>query len=162
MGLPNSQPSRTEFISTTIRLGLYPVANEARLLPSPVTGDAYYIVNNTGVVGSTNPGLGAIAQTAYQDFFNVPIIAINTAYSVRVACSAPSGIGIGTLVIDLVQLSKGSFGKVYGSFSVPLSTMGVTMSVFSGTLLTSVFTSVVDPQLSLRVRVTGMGIGQMC
>ena len=139
--------------------GLYPVANEARLLPSPVTGDAYYIVNNTGVVGSTNPGLGAIAQTAYQDFFNVPIIAINTAYSVRVACSAPSGIGIGTLVIDLVQLSKGSFGKVYGSFSVPLSTMGVTMSVFSGTLLTSVFTSVVDPQLSLRVRVTGMGIG---
>jgi hypothetical protein len=137
----------------------FPADNEIQLLPSPVTGDALYIVNDTG---SFQPVMGTIAQTAYQDIFQVNIIQPNTAYSVRVACSCPSGVRVGTLVIDLVQLNLTSaqFGTVYGSFSVPFSEMTSLVSVFSGTLLTvGAFPGTVAPTLQLRVRVTGMGIG---
>jgi hypothetical protein len=137
--------------------GTYPTANEITLLNSPVTGMALYISNTTG---SIQPKMGMIAQTAYQDPYKVAIINPDTAYSVRVACSCPSGIRLGTLVIDLVDLSKGVFGNTYGTFTVPLSSMTTLTTVFSGPLLAkSAFVGVVSPNLQLRVWVQNMGIG---
>ena len=136
---------------------LYLTANELQLISSPVTGDALYISNTTGAI---QPVMGTIAQTAFQDIFNVAIIKSNTPYSVRVACSCPSGVRLGTLVIDLVSLSGGNFGTVYGSFSVPFASMGSTVSVFTGNLLNlGVFPGVVPSTMQLRVRVINMGVG---
>jgi len=137
--------------------GLYPTANEIQLVNSPVTGMAYYVSNTTG---STQAQMGLISQTAYQDIFNVAIINANTAYSVRVAASNPSGVSTGNLVIDLTDLNGGNFGKTYGSFTVPLSSMSSLPKVFSGTLLNNgIFTGNVSPILQLRMSVQNMGVG---
>jgi hypothetical protein len=130
---------------------------ELQLVNSPVTGDAYYVINNTG---SIQAQMGLISQTAYQDPYNVAIIAANTAYSVRVACACPSGVRLGTLVIDLTDLSGGNFGTTYGSFKVPLSSMGSLPTVFSGPLLSDgIFTGKVSPTLQIRMWVQNMGVG---
>src|SRR5271157_1450477 len=142
--------------------GQYPtntglVTSEISLLSSPVTGDALYIINNTG---STQAQMGMIAQTAYQDPYKVAIINSNVAYSVRVACSCPSGVRLGTLVIDLTDLSNSLFGNTYGSFTVPFSSMTSVVSTFSGTLLAqNVFPGSVSSKLNLRVWVQNMGVG---
>jgi hypothetical protein len=137
--------------------GAYPTANEITLVNSPVTGMALYISNTTG---SIQPQMGMISQIAFQDPYKVAIIDANTAYSVRVACDCPSGVRLGTLVIGLVDLSNGTFGTTYGSFTVPLSSMTSLMTVFSGTLLPKgIFTGSVSPNLQLRVWVQNMGIG---
>ena len=143
--------------------GQYPtntglVTSEISLLTSPVTGNALYIVNNTG---SVQVQMGMIAQTAYQDPFKVAIINSNTAYSVRVACSCPSGVRLGTLVIDLTDLSNSQFGNTYGSpFTVPFTSLTSVMATFSGTLLAQgVFPGSVSPKLNLRVWVQNMGVG---
>ena len=142
--------------------GQYPtntglVTSEISLLTSPVTGDALYIVNNTG---SVQAQMGMIAQTAYQDPFKVAIINSNTAYSVRVACSCPSGVRLGTLVIDLTDLSNSQFGNTYGSFTVPFTSLTSVVATFSGTLLAQgVFPGSVSPKLNLRVWVQNMGVG---
>ncbi len=144
--------------------GLYPTATEIQLIVSPVTGDAYYVSNTTGSVQSV---MGMIAQTAYQDPYNVAIINSNTEYSVRVSCSCPSGVRIGTLVIDLTDLITGSgftHGAnglgTYGSFTVPFSEMSTQVTTFSGLLLqSSVFPGQVSPNLQLRVWEQGMGVG---
>lgn len=134
-----------------------PSAVTNQLLASPVTGDALYISNLTGSIQNQ---YGLIFQSAYQDAFNVPIIQSNTAYSVRVACSCPSGIRLGTLVLDLTSFSDGNFGRTYGSFSVPLQSMGSLVSVFTGELITTAaFPGIVTPTLQFRVSVTNMGIG---
>lgn len=136
--------------------GLYLTASELQLVNSPVTGDAYYVSNTTG---SIQPVMGMISQTAYQDQFNVAIISPNVAYSVRVAASCPSGVRLGTLHIDLVSLSGGNFGTVYGSFTVPLTAMGTIPQVFSGSLLSlGTFTGIVPSTLQLRMWVSDMGV----
>ena len=136
--------------------GLYLTANELQLVNSPVTGDAYYVLNNTG---SIQPVMGRISQTAYQDSYNVPIISPNVAYSVRVDAACPGGVRIGTLHIDLTSLSGGNFGTVYGSFTVPLTSMGTIPQVFSGTLLPlGIFTGIIPNTLQLRVWVSDMGV----
>ena len=133
------------------------VASEIQLVNSPVTGMAYYVFN---ALGSTQAQMGLISQTAYQDAYNVAIIKANTAYSVRVAASNPSGVGVGNLVIDLTDLNGGAFGKTYGSFTIPLSSMGVLPTMFSGTLLNAgIFTGLVSKYLQLRVYVQNMGVG---
>ncbi len=137
--------------------GMYLTASELSLVNSPVTGTAAYIQNTTG---STQAVMGRISQTAYQDQYNVAIIQTNTPYSVRVACSCPSGNPNGTLVIDLTDLNNGNFARTYGSFTVPFSSVGKTVQVFSGALLASgIFPGVVSPNLNLRVWVQNMGNG---
>ena len=137
--------------------GLYLTANEISLIASPVTGDALYIINTTG---SIQARMGMMVQTAYQDPYKVAIISPNTGYSVRVAASCPSGIRLGNLVIDLTDLSAGVFGTTYGSFTVPLSSMGVLPTVFSGVLLVKgIFPGSISTNLQLRVWVQNMGIG---
>jgi hypothetical protein len=138
--------------------GIHATNNEITLLTSPVTGQALYISNTTG---SIQPVMGTITQTAFQDPYKVQIIRPNTLYSVRVACACLSGIRLGTLVIDLVDLSGGIFGNTYGSFSVPLTSMTTISSVFSGTLLIAPFANLksLPATLVLRLRVINMGIG---
>ena len=145
--------------------GLYltessPETPELQLITSPVTGDAYYVSNTTGVI---QPVMGLIAQTAYQDPFNVAIIQTNTGYSVRVAASCPSGVRLGTLVIDLTDVSNSVFGTTYGSFSLPLSELSSTVNVFSGVLLNaSTFPGEVSKNLQLRMYIQNMGVGADC
>jgi hypothetical protein len=142
-----NQPAGWSFDST---------ASTNQLIASPVTGDALYISNTSGAV---QPLWGLIYQTAYQDAFNVPIIASNTAYSVRIACACPSGIQLGTLVVDLTSFNNGNFGTTYGSFSVPFTSMGSLVTVFTGPLITtSAFPGIVTPFLQFRVYVANMGL----
>lgn len=156
---PN-QPAGWGLFLTTALQANEPSPGELALINSPVTGSAIRIANNSGSIQSV---MGRIAQTAYQDPFKVAIIAPNTAYSVRVAASCPSGIRLGTLVIDLTDLSGGAFGTTYGSFTVPLSEMTTLVSVFSGTLLAKgIFPGSISPNLQLRVWVQNMGIGADC
>ena len=111
-----------------------------------MTGLALYIQNTD--VSSTTPTVGLISQTAYQDSYGVPIIATNTTYSIRVACSCPSGAQVGNLVLDLSDLSVQP--QPYGSFTIPLSSMTTNIKVFTGTLLTTPF-SVVPTGLLFRL-----------
>jgi hypothetical protein len=133
---------------------------DQQLLISPITGQALYIKNT---YGATTAQVGMIYQTAYQDPNLVAIIQPNTYYSVRVACEAPSGITTGTLVIDLTDYTPAiGFGKTYGSFSVPLSSMSTVMQVFSGTLLTTQFTTSVSANLQIRVYLANAGANADC
>jgi hypothetical protein len=144
-------------------LGVPPVGwnvgnlNDQTLVESPVTGLALYI-KNTYAVGTT-PFVGMIWQTAFQDQYQVAIIEPNISYSVRVACSNPSGIASGNLLIDLVSWSTGTgftngFTTIlapYGEFSVPVASMTTNVQVFTGELLAAPFTTSVPSTLVLRV-----------
>ena len=161
--------------STNLVGGSYPnlqpcgwtIVNSAQqtLLVSPVTGDGLYIKNTGG--GPPN-NLGIIYQSAYQDYLGVPIIEINTTYSVRVAASIPSGVTTGELVIQLLDYNPVTgFGGVtaYGSCIFPFSSMSTTMQVFSTTMLETPFPRAgssfigVSPNMVLRVYAQNMGIG---
>jgi hypothetical protein len=120
------------------------------LVVSPKFGDAYYIDNTSGGVLSV---AGLISQTAYQDFYKQPIINGNTTYSVRVACSNPSSIAVGNLVISLT-----AGGVTYGTFTLPLSSMHSNVEFFSGTLLVNKLATV-PSLLTLNVSATGLGVG---
>ena len=115
------------------------------LTVSPQFGNAYYIKNATGM---TQALYGMIWQTAFQDYNQVPIITPQTEYSVRVTARSPSGTASGNLVIDLYSPS---FGVAYGAFSLPLASLGTSMGIFTGTLLTTAFTTQVPNDLRLRV-----------
>ena len=107
-----------------------------QLLVSPIFGNSYYISNATG---STQALYGMIEQSAYEDQLQTPIVTTNTLYSVRVTARCPSGVTTGSLVMDLYSPST---TQVYGSFTVPLSTMTTDMQIFTGTLLTTTFGAV--------------------
>jgi hypothetical protein len=133
-------------------------AVDQTLVTSPVTGQALYIKNQN----ATTQTVGMIYQTAYQDAYNVPIIQPNVTYSVRVACTAPSGNTGGTLTIDLTSNNPGTgFGQTFGSFTVPLSSMSTVDKVFTGTLLTTQFITV-PSALVLRVYLANAAPGADC
>lgn len=171
-GFLSNNPAGTWSYSTVLVGGTFPNLQplgwtpvnivDQTLLVSPVTGNGLYIKNTYGAPTSQ---VGMIYQSAFQDSFLVPIILINTTYSVRVTADIPSGITAGTLVIDLVDYNRGNFGTVYGTYSLPFSNLNTTMQVFMGTLLTIPFplpgTSFqgVSPNLQLRVWIQNMGIG---
>jgi hypothetical protein len=81
---------------------------------TPYYGDAYAIEGD----GATTIR-GLITQSAFQDWLGVPIIDINTAYSVRFrAAHGVSGQGTsGILVIELYSPTVGSLGIASVSFS---------------------------------------------
>jgi hypothetical protein len=144
--------------------------NNVTLVDSPVTGMALYISNTTG---ATIANAGLMSQNAYLDADNVPIININTTYSIRVACSCPSGNQVGTLLISLVDFNPAiGYGTTYGGFLVPLTSMSTNMQVFTGTLLTVPFpvtTTIagsvvagVSPYLVIALQVAGLGPGADC
>ena len=123
----------------------------AQLQVSPLFGDAYHILNATGstIAGAT----GMITQSAFQDYNNVAIINLNTQYGVRVTVSIPSGLTSGALNVDLFSPL---LNRTYGIFAIPLSSMGETMQIFTGNLLTTVFTSAVPSDLQYRIYATGL------
>jgi hypothetical protein len=137
----------------------------AELVVSDVFGDALYIDNITGMTQST---LGMIYQNAYQDAYNVPIILPNTLYSVRVTATIPSGNTNGTLIVDLTNSNSGlvsgsgvlsGYGITYGTFALPFSSMSTTSGIYSGTLLTTPFTTGVPTGLILRVWAKNIAYG---
>lgn len=141
--------------------------NNTNLLPSPVTGQALYISNSTaGVLAQA----GYMNQPAYVDAYKVPIINPNTTYSIRVACSCPSGIPEGVLTFRLEDFNPSiGPGTVYGTFTIPLTSMTTNMAIFEGTLLTAPFTiikppstSAVPTDLSLSLFVANLGVGADC
>jgi len=97
----------------------------------------------TASVTGTLPTAGLISQSAYQDVYLEPILNSNTAYSVRVTASNPSGITGGNLVISLT----GS-GIVYGTYTLPLASMTSDLQIFTGTILVNEFAGVVPPLFS--------------
>lgn len=142
-----------------------PVFDGVELVESDVFGDAILIENITGITQSM---LGLIYQNAFQDAYNVPIILPNTLYSVRVTATIPSGLTVGSLIIDLTNSNAGlvsgsgvlsGWGQTYGTFTLPFSSMSVTSGIFSGTLLTTPFSTGVPPGLVLRVWAQNIGYG---
>ena len=119
------------------------------LVTSPKFGNAYYIKNTTSGTLST---AGAITQTAFQDAYQQPILNGNTAYSVRVTCSNPSGHTTGNLVISLV-----AGGVTYGSFTLALSAMSSLLATYTGTLLVNELATI-PPTILLQVAATGLGV----
>ena len=135
------------------------------LVVSPVFGNAYYINNQSNATQST---FGMIIQNAYQDAYNVPIILPNVQYSVRVTASIPSGKTVGSLIVDLtgsnVGLASGTgspstYGATYGSFVLPFASMTAQTAIYSGTLLTTPFTTGVPVGLLLRAWAQNVGVG---
>jgi hypothetical protein len=101
------------------------------LLSSPTFGWSYQISNTGGVQSAW----GMITQGAYQDEFQVPIIQAATLYSIRVTAMSTAPIASGNLIVDLFVPST---LQQVGVFSLPLSSLGQTMQIFTGTLLTRV------------------------
>jgi len=100
------------------------------LTVSPQFGNAYLIKNATG---SPQALYGMIEQNAYANQLGTPIIRSNTRYSVRITARSPSLTPSGNLVVDLFSPQ---LAQVFGSFSIPLASMGSTMTIFTGELLT--------------------------
>lgn len=121
-----------------------------QLRVSPIFGNSYYVSNTTGGTLAT---AGLITQTAYEDAYLQPILKANTAYSVRVTARIPSGIKTGNLVVSLTAA-----GIVYGSFTIPFSSMTSSMATYRGTLLTNNFATV-PTGLLFQVSITGIGAG---
>lgn len=112
------------FVNLSFDGGYLPSLQQGQLLPlgwsspdiygqlvvSPKFGDAYYIQNTSGATVNI---IGKISQSAYQDAFLQPILQPNTAYSVRITCSNPSGTSAGgdiavALVSGGVNVARGS------------------------------------------------------
>lgn len=119
---------------------------------SPIFGFAFQISNQTGIMQAI---YGMITQDAFQDEFMVPIVFASTTYSVRVTVSVPTGPTTGNLVIDLYSPS---IGKALGTFTLPLSEVGIGMAIFTGTLLTTVLAPVPN-DLELRIYATNIQTG---
>jgi hypothetical protein len=113
---------------------------------SPLYGNAYYIKNSTG---STQALYGMLTQSAFQDQYLVGIVLPNFTYGARVTASCPSQtFGAGSYNVDLYSPS---FGLIYGKFSIPFSSMGKNMEIFTGNVMTTAFVTTVPPDLMLRI-----------
>jgi hypothetical protein len=120
------------------------------LITSSKFGNAYHIQNTSDAVLAV---AGLISQTAFQDAFLVPIINPNTAYSVRVVASIPSGLTDGSLQLVFTANSVG-----FGSFTLPFASMSTEFEIFTSTLLTTEFTTV-PTTLVLNVQAINLGVG---
>jgi hypothetical protein len=110
------------------------------LLNSPIFGNSYYI-KNTGTGSAA--ALGMITQPVYQDAYQVPVLNINTLYSVRVTARAPGSSAAGNLIVDLTDSNIGTgYGATYGSFVIPLATLTTTFQTLTAPLLTFKFQTV--------------------
>ena len=125
------------------------------LVVSPLFGDAYQISNTTG--GTISGASGMITQTAFQDYFQVPIINTNTQYGVRVTAAVLSAQTAGNLVVDLY--SPG-FARQYGAFTIPVSSLTAEMQILTGDLLLTEFFSAVPSDLLYRIYATGLQNGE--
>jgi len=125
------------------------------LLVSPVFGNSYYIRNATGGVQAT---YGMIEQGAFIDAYQVPILQPLTKYSVRITARCPSGAASGNLAVDFFSPLQ---NRIFGSFTVPLASMSSNFAIFTGTLLTTTF-STVPADLLFRVYTTSLPNNSDC
>jgi len=109
-------------------------------------GDAYAIVGD----GATAIR-GLISQSAYQDYLMVPIIGINTAYSVRVRLARVNDVTQGTVHINL---TSPSFPFTTVGLAVPVASLKTTYTEFTATLTDNTFPNV-PTDLALQVYVDG-------
>lgn len=119
---------------------------------SDVFGQAYTVINNTG---STQAIYGMITQGAFQDEFEVAIIEPSTTYSVRVTAEVPTGAAGGALVIDLFSPA---INRSVGTYVLPLTSVGTSKAIYTGTLLTTTLAPV-PSDLQLRYYITSMPNG---
>jgi len=124
------------------------------LAVSPQFGNSYLIANATG---SPQALYGMIEQGAYTNQLGTPIIKSNTRYSVRITARSPSLTPSGNLVVDLFSPQ---LAQIFGSFSIPLASMGSTMTIFTGELLTQAQQfGIVPKDLLLRVYASALPNG---
>jgi len=143
--LPN-----TNGISSPLGWTVDPVnGGGGQVVVSPIFGNSYQITNSTG---STQAILGLITQSAYQDFYQVPIILPNFTYNIRVNALSVSG-GAGNLVIDLFSPT---LNRVYGSCAIPFTAMTSAIQIFNQSLLGTAFATQVPPDLILRLYATAI------
>ena len=127
--------------------------NGIAMVASPIFGEAVSISNTTG---STQAIYGMLTQDAFQDENLVAIIRPSTTYSVRIAASVPTGLASGgNLVVDLYSPS---LARSLGIFSTPLADLGTTISIQTGTMLTTVLAPVPN-DLLLRMYATNIPTG---
>jgi hypothetical protein len=119
------------------------------VISSPIFGSAYQILNATG---STQAIWGMITQNAYQDEDQVAIVQPSTTYSVRVTCSVPTAAASGNLVVDLYSKT---IGRALGTFTLAFASIGTSMGIYTGTLLTTVLAPVPN-DLVVRIYATAM------
>lgn len=157
--------SGSGFGSTTGTATLISPNYGSKLQTSPVFGNSLLIFNYSNATVAT---VGMLTQTAYQDAYNIPIILPNTLYSVRVIARIPAGLTTGNLIVDLTQSNQGlisgtgtvgGYGITYGTYTLPLASVSGTMAIYSGTLLTTPFTTGVPSGLVLRVWGQNLGAG---
>jgi hypothetical protein len=101
------------------------------VVDSPIFGKAYQIENSSGI---TKAAYGMIEQNAFQDEFKVAIINPSTTYSVRITCACTTGAASGDLRVDLINRAN---GVVLGEFVLPLASITTSMTIYTGTLLTT-------------------------
>lgn len=101
-------------------------------------GDAF-VVTGDGATALR----GMITQTAYQDYLGVPIVNINTGYSVRLRAYKSAGLVQGKITIELFSASAGSIGL----FSVDESILTGNYQEFIGVLCTAQVTIPADAVL---------------
>lgn len=106
------------------------------VLVSPLFGNSYYVRNASGGLQAF---YGMITQPAYVNQLGTPIVNANTTYSARVTARCPSGVQTGNLVVDFFSPV---LNQIFGSFTIPLSSMSTNFQIFTGTVLTAPFTKV--------------------
>jgi hypothetical protein len=147
IGVQNLQQLATQPAVPTYPLGWTVDANNGaggQLLVSPLYGNSYYVKNTSGI---TKTLYGMITQAAYVTQLGTPIVLANTAYSCRVAARCPSGVQTGNLVVDFFSPV---LNQIFGSFSIPFSSMTSNFQIFTGTLLPKGF-GAVPKDLLIRV-----------
>lgn len=143
----------TRLVFTSVPAGWTPdttYGHGISVVQSPIFGLSYEIFNTSG---STQSIYGMIAQPAYQDAYKVPIILPNTTYSIRVRAEVQAALASGNLVVDLYSPS---LARTFGSYTLALSGLTTSMGLYTGTLLTTAFTTSVPSDLVLRVYATSL------
>lgn len=118
------------------------------LVVSPDFGDCLQILNTSG---STVTNAFLYYQTAYQDFYNVPILQPNTAYSVRFKARALNTDGQ-QVTLALAPFSSGAFGVPKGSVTFTVNQGGFTIQTVE--ILTPQVT--IDPTLQLAIEIASI------
>jgi hypothetical protein len=125
----------------------------ATVIASPIWDGALQIVGN-----GTDPVVGMITQSAYQDYLGVAIIAQNVPYSVRVRVGSPASLlppSAGSQLV--IELYSPGAATSYGIFAVTAAQVGAltpgSMAEFIGAITTGI--AIIPADLQLRVYSNG-------
>ncbi len=127
------------------------VVTSIALRISPVFGNSLYVKNSTA---STQATFGMIAQSAYQDAWNEPILnpdGIPVPYSLRVTVRSPSGATSGSIVFDLTESNQGVYGNTLASSSLALNGLTTQMQTVTIPLTGAAGLATIPSGLLLRV-----------